>query len=664
MIVKKIIVVLFLTSCVNLLFAQNKASISSPDKQLTFKFDVVAGHPEYAVIYKKANLIEHSKLGLTFKGNDFFGSDIETGHITLTDGIDDYTLPEGKTNKVHDMYKEAVIPLHERNGKKRLVILRVRVFNDGIGFRYEFPEQANWHDYTLIDENTSFNLSGNPIARVAFLENFTTSHEHRYNVMLLKDIQNDTLIDMPALFEFPGKIYMGITEANLLDYAGMSLMKSNGILTSQLSPLPGQKEVKVKAILPHQTPWRVMMISDRVGTLIESNILTSLSDPCKIRNVSWLKPGKATFHWWNGDISPDTTWEPGENFDFEKYYIDFCARNGIEYHTVIGYRQVAWYQNDGEQYAPGPHTDVTKPRPGLDIQALSNYAKSKGVRLRFWVHWQALYPKLDSAFALYEKWGIEGMMVDFLDRDDQQMVKIQEEILQKAAAHHLEIQFHGAYKPTGLSRTYPNESTREGTLNYENDKWGNLITPDDDINIPFTRGLAGCTDYHLGGFRAMPQSNFKVLATRPHVLGTRCHMLAMYVVLENHMSMVCDYPEAYEGQDGFDFLREVPTVWDQTVVPGAEVGQWVTIARRKGTDWYLGTINNSITRTVTISLNFLSAGNYRAEIYKDAPDAVNNPNSLVKEIKQINSSDKLTLNLPAGGGEVIRLRINNQINSQ
>ena len=664
MIVKKIIVVLFLISCVNLLFAQNKASISSPDKQLTFKFDVVAGHPEYAVIYKKANLIEHSKLGLTFKGNDFFGSDIETGHITLTDGIDDYTLTEGKTNKVHDMYKEAVIPLHERNGKKRLVILRVRVFNDGIGFRYEFPEQANWHDYTLIDENTSFKLSGNPIARVAFLENFTTSHEHRYNVMLLKDIQNDTLIDMPALFEFPGKIYMGITEANLLDYAGMSLMKSDGILTSQLSPLPGQKEIKVKAILPHQTPWRVMMISDRVGTLIESNILTSLSDPCKIQDLSWLKPGKATFHWWNGDISPDTTWEPGENFDFEKYYIDFCARNGIEYHTVIGYRQVAWYQNDGEQYAPGPHTDVTKPRPGLDIQALSNYAKSKGVRLRFWVHWQALYPKLDSAFALYEKWGIEGMMVDFLDRDDQQMVKIQEEILQKAAAHHLEIQFHGAYKPTGLSRTYPNESTREGTLNYENDKWGNLITPDDDINIPFTRGLAGCTDYHLGGFRAMPQSNFKVLATRPHVLGTRCHMLAMYVVLENHMSMVCDYPEAYERQDGFDFLREVPTVWDQTVVPGAEVGQWVTIARRKGTDWYLGTINNSTTRTVTISLNFLSAGNYRAEIYKDAPDAVNNPNSLVKEIKQINSSDKLTLNLPAGGGEVIRLRINNQINSQ
>ncbi|MEO6328705.1 MAG: glycoside hydrolase family 97 catalytic domain-containing protein, partial [Ginsengibacter sp.] len=558
---KKTCLALFFVTCFNFLHAQNKISVSSPGKELAFRFGIEEGHPAWVVAYKNKTLVEHSSLGLTFEGNSFFGNDIETGRTTITDGIEEYSLPQGKNSKVSDAYKEALIPMQERSGLKRLILLRVRVFNDGVAFRYELPEQNNWHNYTLTDENTQFNLTGNPKARIAFLENFTTSHEHRYNVMPLHDIVNDTLMDMPALFEFPGKVYMAITEANLVNYAGMSLIKRDGILSSQLSPLQGQIAIKVKATLPHHTPWRVLMISDRVGALIESNILTDLAEPCKIQDLSWLKPGKATFHWWNGDTSPDTTWEPGLNADFEKYYIDFCARNGIEYHSVIGYRQVAWYQNDGEQYAPGPNTDVTKPGQGLDIQALSDYAKSKGVRLRFWVHWQALYPKLDSAFALYEKWGIEGMMVDFMDRDDQEMVKIQEEILQKAAAHHLEIQFHGSYKPTGLSRTYPNESTREGTLNYENDKWGNLITPDDDINIPFTRGLAGCTDYHLGGFRAMPKDNFKVQTLRPHVLGTRCHMLAMYVVLENHMAMVCDEPEAYEGQDGFDFLREVPTVW-------------------------------------------------------------------------------------------------------
>lgn len=655
MIIKKTALALFLTACCNLIFAQTKVSVTSPDKEISFRFMLEKGHPAYSVTYKNKNLVEHSTLGLTFEDNGFFGNDIETGRITVSDGVDDYTLPEGKTSKVYDRYNEAGIPMQERKGSKRLIYLRVRVFDDGVAFRYEFPTQNGWHSYTLTDENTSFNLSGNPTARVAFLENFTTSHEHLYSVMPLNDIKNDTLMDMPALFEFSGNIYMSITEANLVNYAGMSLMKRNGTLTSQLSPWPGQTAIKVKADLPHHSPWRVLMISDRAGALIESNILTDLAEPCKIKDLSWLAPGKATFHWWNGDISPDTTWEPGENADFEKYYIDFCARNGIAYHTVIGYRQVAWYQNDGIQYAPGPHTDVTTPRPGLDIRELSDYARSKGVRLRFWVHWQALYPKLDSAFALFEKWGIEGMMVDFLDRDDQEMVKIQEEILQKAATHHLEIQFHGAYKPTGLSRTYPNESTREGTLNYENDKWGNLITPDDDINIPFTRGLAGCTDYHLGGFRAMPQADFKVTTLRPHVLGTRCHMLAMYVVLENHMAMVCDYPQAYEGQDGFDFLREVPTVWDQTVVPGAEVAKWVSVARRKGTDWYVGTINNSTSRTVTIPLSFLGAGNYHAEIYKDGVDAVNNPNKLIKETKEVNAAVKLVIDLPPGGGEVIKI---------
>ena len=649
----------YLIAGVTILHAQNSIHVVSPDGRIKCMFTTAGGHPEYSVSYQNRSLVLHSTLGLGFINNDFFGNDIKAVRLTTTDGIEDYTLSQGKTSKVYERYKETEISLQERTGKKRMVYLRVRVFNDGVAFRYEIPAQKDWDNYTLTEEYTNFNLSGNPTARIAFLENYTTSHEHRYKVIPLHTIENDTLIDMPALFEFPGNIFMAITEANLVDYAGMSLIKRKGILTSQLSPLPGQSDIKVKSILPHHTPWRVMMISDRVGALIESNILTNLSDPCKIKDLSWLKPGKSSFHWWNGDILPDTSFEAGVNFNFNKYYIDFCSRNNIEYHSIIGNRGVAWYQNDGIEYQPGPNTDVTKPRPGLDIKEICDYAKSKGVGIRFWVHWQALYPKLDTAFALFEKWGVKGMMVDFMDRDDQQMVRIQEEILQKAAAHHLEIQFHGVSKPTGLSRTYPNESTREGTLNYENDKWGNLITPDDDIEIPFTRLLAGPTDYHLGGFRAMPLSNFKVQTTRPHVLATRCHMLAMYVILENHLSMVCDYPGAYEGQAGFEFIREVPTVWDQTVVPGAVAGGWVSIARRKGTDWYIGTITNNTTRTVTIPMDFLEDGTYDATIYREGPDAVNNPNFLIKETRTLTASDKLVINLPAGGGEVIKLQKRN-----
>ena len=652
--IKTIILCLLITATATG-YAQKKIHFSSPDKKIVFEFTTQKGQPAYAVIYNGLQLIKNSKLLLAFAGNEFLGKKTKAGKVVFKTGVEEYPLPLGKTSYVKENYSEALIPLQETTGAKMMVNLRVRLFNDGVGFRYELPAQNNMTAYILQEERSDFNLANDPVAQVAFLENFTTSHEHRYNTLSLKNIHKDTLIDVPALFTFPGKIYMAITEANLLNYAGMSLVKKVGMLTTQLTPFPGEKNVKVKAALPHHTPWRVMIISDRAGALIESNLITNLAEPQMIKDISWLKPGKASFHWWNGDVLPDTTFEAGVNFNFNKYYIDFCARNNIQYHTIIGNLGVAWYKNDGIEYQPGPNTDVTVPRPGLDVAALCEYAKTKGVGIRFWVHWQALYPKLEAAFTLFEKWGIKGMMVDFMDRDDQQMVLMQEEILQSAAAHHLEIQFHGAYKPTGLNRTYPNESTREGTLNYENNKGGNLITADDDMNVIFTRALAGCTDYHLGGFRAMPANNYKQQFTKPHMLSTRCHMLAMYVVLENHLSMVCDYPDAYEGQPGFEFIQQVPTVWDKTVVPAGIPGGWVAIARQKGDSWYLAAITNDTNRSVAIPLTFLSKGNYRAEIYKDAADVATNPNNLVKEIKTLSSTDVIHIDLNAGGGMVVKL---------
>jgi alpha-glucosidase len=463
-------------------------------------------------------------------------------------------------------------------------------------------------------------------------------------------------MDLPTLFETPAHIFVGVTEADLMDYAGMYLIKENGVVRSKLSPLPGQTEIKVKASLPHHSPWRVLLISDRIGTLIESNIITDLAEPCRIKDVSWIKPGKTTFPWWNGNVVPDTINAPGNNFVTNKYYIDFCARNHIEYHSVVEYGLHEWYTNDGAGFKPGPNADVTKPVPGLDMKEICDYAKSQGVGIRVWVYWTALYKKLDSAFSQFEKWGLQGMMVDFLDRDDQEMVNIQNEILEKAAAHHLHIQFHGAYRPTGMNRTYPNEYTREGTRNYEVNKWGPGLTADHDIYMPFTRMLAGSTDYHLGGFRAVPDSLYIAQYTRPLMLGTRCHMLAMYVVLENYLGMVCDHPAAYEGQRGFEFIKEVPTVWDETKVPAAKVEEYIAIARRHHDDWYIGAINNHEARQITIPLNFLSDGDYVAEIYSDADDVRTNPNDFVRQIRNFKKTDNIVLQLASGGGAVVRLR--------
>jgi len=462
-------------------------------------------------------------------------------------------------------------------------------------------------------------------------------------------------MDLPALFEYPKGVYMAITEANLLDYAGMYLIKHNGILQTSLSPLPHQKEIKAIISLPHNSPWRVMEISDRAGAFIESNILTNLAEPCRIKDLSWIKPGKTTFPWWNGNVSPDTSWAPGNNYDFNMYYVNFCAKYGLGYHTVVEYGLHEWYVNDGAGFQPGPHADPSRAVPGLDMQQLCDSAAKVGIGIRVWVHFYALYPKLDETFAQYEKWGVKGLMCDFMDRDDQEMVNMQVEILQKAAQHHLHIQFHGAYKPTGLARTYPNEFTREGTLNYENHKWNDRVTPDADVNIAFTRLLAGSTDYHLGGFRAANAKTFKVHYTAPMDLGTRCHMLGMYVVLENEQGMVCDYPDAYINQPGFDFLQKVPLTWDETRVLNAKVPEYVTVARRKGDEWYIGAISNNTAHQVQTPLSFLPPGDYTAEIYSDAPDADVNPNHLVKVIQKVNNQSVIATNLVAGGGQVMRV---------
>jgi alpha-glucosidase len=631
---------------------KNSIKLESPDKHLVFSFGIDNNYPTYSVSYKGKSLIVDSRLSLVFKETGEFGRDLTISEPVYRLIDETYQLIVGKTKSARNFCREVKIPLVEKKAPFREITLAVRVFNDGLAFRYEFPEQEKWKSFLLTSENSTFNLSGDPDVLALFRQNFTTSHEGLYTHLHYNEIISDTLMDMPALFDFHG-IYMAITEAELVDYSGMYLTKRNGVLMSNLSPLPKQQEVCVKANLPHKSPWRVMMISDRIGDLFESDILTSLNEPCKIEDTSWIKPGKATWPWWNGTVVGDSTIIAGNNFETNKYYIDFCARNGLEYHSVVEYGGHEWYQNNSTNgYAPGTVFDVTKPVEGLDMQKVCDYSKSKGVGIRVWVHWAALYPKLEEAFTLYEKWGIKGLMVDFMDRDDQEMVNIQNEILQRAANHHLHIQFHGAYKPTGLQRTYPNEFTREGTLNYEVDKWDKTVTPAHDLNIVFTRLLAGATDYHLGGFRALPENKFEVRYVKPFVMGTRCHMLAMYVVLESYLGLVCDYPEEYEGQPGFEFIRKVPTIWDKTKVLDAEISKYIIFAREKNKEWYIGSITNE-SRDETVSFSFLPAGEFSAEIFSDVPGYANRVN---KDILEVTSDSKINLHLDQGGGMVMHIR--------
>ncbi|MCD7941361.1 MAG: glycoside hydrolase family 97 protein [Bacteroides intestinalis] len=653
---KKLLILCSVLFCFMHVSAQQNLSISSPDGKLKFSLKVTPENISYEVNYKKQPLVANSSLGFNFDSGEF-GSNLKVGKVRRKSIDETYELVVGKVSTARSHCNEMVVPLQEKVSPGRLINLVVRAFNDGIAFRYEFPEQEGWNSYVMYDEKTQFRLSGNPMALLMYLPGYINTHEGVYTHTGYDKIAKKRLIEMPVTLEFENGVFMSITEAAIRDYAGMYLVKEKYAFTGKLSPRLGQEKIKVEINeFPHRTPWRVISVSDRIGGLLETNILTSLNEPCKIEDASWIKPCRTTFTWWNGNVVPDSTFSPGNNFETNKYYIDFAARNGLDAHGIYGYAETPWYYDDNFNFGwAGPNADITRPIPCLNIPRIADYAKSKGVGIHLWVHWRPLYDKLEEAFALYEKWGVKGLMVDFLDRDDQEMIRIQEDILKAAAKHRLFIQFHGSSKPSGLTRTYPNEFTREGTLNYEVCKWDTLVNADHDISIPFTRLLAGPADYHLGGFRALPRSKFKIQYVNPYVMSTRCHMMAMYVVLENHLTSLCDKPEAYEGQPGFEVLRTVPGTWDEIRVPLAEFNKYVTVARRSGTDWWVGTLNDGTARTLNLKLDFLGDGKYQAEIYTDASDADENPNHLNKETRTVTRKDVIDLPLAADGGSVLRI---------
>lgn len=653
---KKLLILCAVLFCFMHVSAQQNLSISSPDGKLKFSLKVTPENISYEVNYKKQPLVANSSLGFNFDSGEF-GSNLKVGKVRRKSIDETYELVVGKVSTARNHCNEMVVPLQEKVSPGRLINLVVRAFNDGIAFRYEFPEQEGWNSYVMYDEKTQFRLSGNPMALLMYLPGYINIHEGVYTHTGYDKIAKKRLIEMPVTLEFENGVFMSITEAAIRDYAGMYLVKEKDAFTGKLSPRLGQEKIKVEINeFPHRTPWRVISVSDRIGGLLETNILTSLNEPCKIEDTSWIKPCRTTFTWWNGNVVPDSTFSPGNNFETNKYYIDFAARNGLDAHGIYGYAETPWYYDDNFNFGwAGPNADITRPIPCLNMPRIADYAKSKGVGIHLWVHWRPLYDKLEEAFALYEKWGVKGLMVDFLDRDDQEMIRIQEDILKAAAKHRLFIQFHGSSKPSGLTRTYPNEFTREGTLNYEVCKWDTLVNADHDISIPFTRLLAGPADYHLGGFRALPRSKFKIQYVNPYVMSTRCHMMAMYVVLENHLTSLCDKPEAYEGQPGFEVLRTVPGTWDEIRVPLAEFNKYVTVARRSGTDWWVGTLNDGTARTLNLKLDFLGDGKYQAEIYTDASDADENPNHLNKETRTVTRKDVIELPLAADGGSVLRI---------
>jgi alpha-glucosidase len=363
-----------------------------------------------------------------------------------------------------------------------------------------------------------------------------------------------------------------------------------------------------------------------------------------------VKTGKTTFPWWNGFYEEKVDFKPGLNTATAKHYIDFCAEAGIPYHSLDGVANTAWY---GGPIVPYKGAEPTKGVEGLDLAEVLRYAKSKSVRIRLWMNWKAAEAHMEKVFPLYREWGVEGVMLDFMNRDDQEMNRFVRKAVALAADNQLTVTLHGCPKPTGLERTYPNLLSHEGVLNLEYDKWDKVgITPDHEVTVPFTRMLAGPLDFHQGSFRTVKPEAFVPRNDAPLVLGTPARTLASYVVYQNHLSMVADYPTAYRGHPGLPVLAAIPTTWDDITVLEAKAGECIVIARRSGREWHVGAMTDGTARKVRVPLRFLGPGRFAAASWVDDANA---KFGLTRREEKVSETDSLTIDLDAGGGAYARI---------
>jgi alpha-glucosidase len=612
-----------------------------------------AAVPHYRVTLNGCPVILDSPLQVDLADGSTLGTDCTIESCKTTTLHAEYEQRPGKRSHIVDHCAEVIMSLRERAKPSRRWQLVIRAYDDGIALRYVLPAQDGWPSLVLAGERTVFTFPPDASAFALPLNSFTTSYEKRYEREPVKELPGDWLLGLPLLVKLPGTGWAAVTEANLTDYAGMYLARRSGegaALVSRLSPRSDEPEVAVRAKLPHESPWRVVLLSGCVGKLIESDLVLNLNAPCAIADTSWIHPGKTTFPWWNGYYEEHVPFEPGLNTATVKYYIDFCAEAGIPYHSLDGKGHTAWY---GGPIAPYDGADPTTAVEGLDLADVLTYAKSKGVRLRLWMHWEAAKAHMARAFPLYRDWGIEGVMIDFIDRDDQETLKLMEKVLKTAADNRLTVTLHGCPKPTGLERTYPNLLTSEAVLNLEYDKWDKLgVPPEHEVTVPFTRMLAGPLDFHQGSFRTVPVAEFKPRNEAPLIVGTPCRTLASYVVFQNHLSMVADYPSAYRGHPGLPVLAEVPTTWDETKFLDGAVGEFVVIARRRDADWWIGAMTNREARELRLPLAFLAGGRFRADLCRDDVTAAY---GLRHETKEVAATDTIQGSLAPAGGLLIRL---------
>lgn len=636
-------------------FAQDAPlRLESPNGKATVELSLDAqGQARYAVAWNRTAVLLPSSLGVQFSDDDRIDRGLRLIDERRSVVDTQYDLVAGKTRRVRDHYRQLDVTFADAQGRRLGVI--VRAYDDGIALRYRLPMPAQG-DLIVKEDLTGFLFPHDITCHALNLGRFGTSHEGEYDPIAASQLRPHNLIDLPLTCATGfGASTFAIAEADLDEYAGLYLTgRGDGRLgvEAKLSPRLDEPNIAVRlprnevAVDGHLTPWRVLMLGDTPGTLIESNLISSLNPPTPITDTAWIKPGKTAWDWWSGGIAPDVP-NAGMNTATMRRYIDHAASLKLEYMLIDD----GWYMGSTGNGRYNASADITRAIPQLDLPLLIEYAKQRGVDIWVWAHWRSLEPRMDAVFAQYQRMGIKGIKVDFMDRDDQQMVAFFHRLMRSAAEHRLMVNMHGAYRPTGLNRTWPNYLTQEGVLGAENNKWSRRITPTHNLTLPFTRMLLGPMDYTPGGFRNVSVEAFEPSFSAPTVIGTRSHQLAMYVVYDSPLQIVADSPDMYVDAAGADFIADVPASWDETRVVSGVIGEHIVMARRRGKDWYVGAMTNEQARTLDVSLAFLGKGKWTATIWSDG-DA---PTDVRKRAQDVDASATLALALSGGGGAVVTL---------
>lgn len=648
-------------------------TVASPNGGLQLTFALREGVPHYSLEYCKIPLLGSSKLGFRLEDDTTDTVRVEIEAINRSQRDETWLQPWGEKRQIRSNYHELRVMLREASQRGRRMEIVFRVFDDGVGFRYEWPEQSPLSELLIRDELTEFVFAEEATAWwiPAYQDN---RYEYLYEKSKVSEINQ---VHTPVTFQRADGICLSIHEAALTDFASMTL-EGQG-LTLRADLVPWSDGLKVRAQTPHRSPWRTIQVAETPGDLITSYLILNLNEPSKLADTSWIKPGKYVGIWWEMHLGT-STWASGEqhgatNANVRKL-IDFAAENDFDGVLVEGWNQ-GW---DGDWIGNGHLFNFTTAYPDFDLEQMAEYARSNGVYLIG--HHETggavmnYERQLSDAFDLYERLGIRAVKTGYvnygqniarknedgqMDKEwhhGQHMVRHYRHVVEEAAKHRIMLDVHEPIKPTGIRRTYPNLMTQEGARGQEFNAWspdgGN--PPEHTTILPFTRLLGGPMDFTPGIFDLL----FEEARPENRVNTTLAKQLALYVVIYSPLQMVPDLPENYQAHaDAFRFIRAVPTDWDDTRVLNASIGDYVTIVRkqRDGAQWFLGSITDEQARTFDVSLSFLDSNcQYVAEIYRDGDSAdwQENPTSYMVEQRDVDSNTVLRLRLAAGGGQAIR----------